>query len=95
MIRKRNLIAIAAAAAVASALLFTDAGAWKCEVHPEKPTCTTTTAGPPVTVNTTIVQSTTTTAPTTSTTAPTTSTTVPSTTTTVPTAPPAPPRLAG
>lgn len=83
MTRKRHLIVIAlAAATAASALLFTDAGAWKCDVHPEQPTCTTTT-GPPVTVNTTIVQSTTVPTTTASTT-----TTAPSTTTTAPPAPP-------
>lgn len=76
----RAVVALAIAVVVALTLIGgagPDAGAWKCEYHPEKPTCTTTT-GPPVTVNTTIVQSTT--VP--ETTVPEVTTTVPDTTTT-------------
>jgi hypothetical protein len=51
------------------------ADAWKCEYHPEQPTCTTTTA--PTTVPTTVPDTTTST-----------STTVPDITTTTTTAPP-------
>ena len=59
---KKHLFTLFAAAMVVSGVLsvgsivgISDVGAWKCEYHPEQPTCTTTTP-----VNTTIVQSTTT-----------------------------------
>ncbi len=81
---KRTLLAIilAVVTAIGFATFSTgNAGAWKCQYHPEQPTCTTTT-GPPVTVNTTIVQSTTSTSTTVPDTTTSTSTTVPGTTTT-------------
>ena len=92
MIRKRHLVALALVAITALGFVtfsVGSAGAWKCQYHPERPDCTPTTTVP-VTVNTTIVQSTTTpsTVPDTTTSTP---TTVPEVTTT--TGPPPPPEV--
>ena len=83
---KKHLFTLFAAAMVVAGVLsvgsivgISDVGAWKCEYHPEQPTCTTTTP-----VNTTIVQ-TTTTVPDIVVSIP---TTVPETTTTTTTSPP-------
>ena len=55
---KHAIAVLIATVTVTSALLFTDAGAWKCNVHPEQPTCTT--LPPPPTVPNTTERTTTT-----------------------------------
>lgn len=91
---KRSILALALVAVTVlgfATFHVGNAGAWKCDKHPEQPTCTTTTAPttvPPSTVSTTTTPE----------------ITVPTTTTTVPVdlappvsiaKPPTPPRFAG
>lgn len=97
---KRTLLAILLAVLTAigfATFAVGNAEAWKCEVHPERSTCTTTT--PPLNsttlITTSTVPDTTTTVTVTTTTVPEATTTTVPVTSTVPPAPPTPPKFAG